>query len=314
MFDQRWVLCAAMSTSRLPVLVATCLLGALVAVPSAVAGAAPWSWRASGSLGKVISCSGTGARGAGNTCSFTLTDPPSGPGIVEELVSLRNTSTQRVCYGISLSTSHMAGLQSFCVKPRSTGQYRQHGAAGDYRGGRISIFVTSGSRAQPIGAVKSSSKSPFTVVFSEGLPVATLDFKVYAPTYFAGFHFTKFALTDGSACTDRSRSAFVLGGRGTFGNDYPGADIFEKAANTCGSGTGFNTKIAYVVVNGHDAEVWSNCAGVSSGACGAVQVRANGGLITWTVPAVDGYRPTTISVTTYNLAYSVLLAVARGIK
>jgi hypothetical protein len=174
--------------------------------------------------------------------------------------------------------------------------------------------VTSGSRKQPIGAVKSSSKSPFTVLFSESLSVANLDFTVYSPTYFAGFHFTKFALTDGSACADHSRSAFVLGGRGTFGNDYHGADIFEKAANTCRSGTGFNTKIANVVINGHGAEVWSNCVGVASGACGAVQVKANGGLITWTVRTVDGYRPTTISATTHNLACSVLLAVARGIK
>jgi hypothetical protein len=163
--------------------------------------------------------------------------------------------------------------------------------------------VTSGSRKQPIGAVKSSSKSPFTVLFSESLSVANLDFTVYSPTYFAGFHFTKFALTDGSACADHSRSAFVLGGRGTFGNDYHGADIFEKAA-----------KIANVVINGHGAEVWSNCVGVASGACGAVQVKANGGLITWTVRTVDGYRPTTISATTHNLACSVLLAVARGIK
>ena len=303
-----------MSTSRLQVLVVTCLLGAFVAVPSAVADAPPWSWRASGSLGKLISCSGTGARAAGNACSFTLTDPPSGPGKVEELVSLRNTSTQRVCYGISLSTSYVAGLQSFCVKPRSTGQYKQHGVAGDYRGGRISIFVTSGSRAQPIGAVKSSSKSPFRVLFSESLPVANLDFKVYSPTYFAGFHFTKFALTDTSACPDHSRSAFVLGGRGTLGNDYAGVDIFEKAAGTCGGGTGFNSKIGNVVINGHGAEVWSNCAGVPAGECGAVQVKANGGLISWTVPSVDGYGPTTISVTTFNLGYSVLLAVARGIK
>jgi hypothetical protein len=157
-----------------------------------------------------------------------LIDPLSGSGTVEQLVSVRNTSTQRVCYGISLSTSYRAGLQSFCVKPRSTGQYKQHGAAGDYRGGRISIFVTSSSRKQFIGAVKSSSKSPFTVLFCESLPVANLDFKVYSPTYFAGFHFTTFALTDGSACTDHSRSAFVLGGRGTFGNDYRGADIFER--------------------------------------------------------------------------------------
>ena len=303
-----------MSTSRLQVLVVTRLLGAFVAVPRAVADALPWSWRAFGSLGKPISCSGTGARAAGNTCSFTLIDPLSGSGTVEELVSVRNASAQRFCYGISLSTSYRAGLQSFCVKPRSTGQYKQHGAAGDYRGGRISIFVTSSSRKQFIGAVKSLSKSPFTVLFCESLPVANLDFKVYSPTYFAGFHFTTFALTDGSACTDHSRSAFVLGGRGTFGNDYRGADIFEKAANTCGSGTGFNTKIANVAINAHGAEVWSNCAGIASGACGAVQVKAYGGLITWTVPTVDGYRPTTISVTAHNLAYSVLLVVARGIK
>ena len=303
-----------MSTSRFQILIASCLLGVLAVVPSVLAAATPWSWRASGSLGKVISCSGSGARAEGNSCAFNLTDPPSGPGTVAEIVSVRNTSPKRVCYGISLSTLHMAGLQSFCVKADSTGRYRQHGATGNYRGGRVSIFVTSGSRTQPIGAIKGSSKSSFTIVFSESLPAVNLDFKVYAPTYFAGFPFTKFALTDASACPDHSRSAFVLGGRGTFGNDYAGVDIFEKEAGTCGSGTGFNSKIGSVVINGHGAEVWSNCAGVPAGECGAVQVKANGGLISWTVPSVDGYRPTTISVTTFNLGYSVLLAVARGIK
>jgi hypothetical protein len=69
-----------------------------------------------------------------------------------------------------------------------------------------------------------------------------------------------------------------------------------------------------VVINGHGAEVSSNCAGVPAGECGAVQVKANGGLISWTVPSVDGYRPTTVSVTTFYLGYWVLRAVARGIK
>jgi hypothetical protein len=140
-----------------------------------------------------------------------------------------------------------------------------------------------------------------------------VDFKIYSPTYFAGFSFKAFTLSDATTCADHSRPVFVLGGRGTFGNHYPGVDIFEKAAKTCGEGTGFNTKIATIDLEGHRAQVWSNCAGVSKGKCGAVQVRLNGGLITWTVPATSGYEPTTISVTTYNLAYSVLLKVAHGI-
>ncbi len=173
--------------------------------------------------------------------------------------------------------------------------------------------------------MRKTSKSLILAVFVLALSAASasastkslqarVDFKIYSPSYFAGFSFKTFTLSDGKSCADHSRPVFVLGGKGTFGNNYPGVDIFEKAAKTCGSGTGFNTRIANVLINGHSAQVWSNCAGVPAGKCGAVQVKANGGLITWTVSAVTGYKPTTVSVTTYNLAYSVLLAVARGIK
>ncbi len=143
---------------------------------------------------------------------------------------------------------------------------------------------------------------------------AQVKFKIYSPTTFAGFALKAFALSDGTTCSDHAQVAFVLGGKGTFGNSYPGVNIFEKAAHTCNSGTGFNKQIATVLIRGHRAQVWSNCAGVAAGQCGAAQVKRNGGLVTWTVPAVSGFRATTVSVTTYNLAYSVLLAVARGIK
>ena len=143
---------------------------------------------------------------------------------------------------------------------------------------------------------------------------ARVDFKIYSPKYFAGFSFKTFTLSDGKSCPDHSRPVFALGGKGTFAKNLPGVNVFEKAAKTCVSATGFNTRIANVLINGHRAQVWSNCAGVPSGKCGAVQVKANGGLITWTIPSVTHYKPTTVSVTTYNLAYSVLLAVARGIR
>ena len=143
---------------------------------------------------------------------------------------------------------------------------------------------------------------------------ASTTFKTYAPKYFAGFTFTHFALSDTSLCSDHAPRVFALGGSGTFGNNLPGISVFEKAQGTCNGPLEFNTKISTEVVNGHSAQVWSNCAGVAAGKCGATQVKANGGLVTWTIPGSKTMKGTAVSVTSYNLSLATLLAVARSIR
>jgi hypothetical protein len=61
----------------------------------------------------------------------------------------------------------MAGLQSFCVKAHSSGQFRTSGPARHYAGTQVTFFVTSGSKTTPIQPIDDRSPSPFTISFSE---------------------------------------------------------------------------------------------------------------------------------------------------
>ena len=118
-------------------------------------------------------------------------------------------------------------------------------------------------------------------------------------------------ITNGSECSDGAKQAFWLAGKGTFGNNYPGVNVFEKVAGTCASSIGFTTRISLVTINSFKAEIWSNCAGVSK--CTTSIIKKNGGLIRWVQVSKSG-RKTAIAVTTYNLPYGQLLAVAKGIS
>ena len=164
----------------------------------------------------------------------------------------------------------------------------------------LSLLLTSSAGATDVPIEKQSSVS--------------LTFKTYEPKYFAGFTFTHFTLSDKSLCSDGAARVFVIGGHGTFGNNLPGISVFEKAQGTCVSTPEFNTKISTQIVNGHSAQVWSNCAGVAAGKCGATQVKANGGLVTWTIPGPKTKKSTVVSVTSYNLSLATLLSVARSIR
>jgi len=167
------------------------------------------------------------------------------------------------------------------------------------------VFLASLSIASSAGAHVVSIEKQKSVV---------LTFNAYEPKYFAGFTFSHFKLSDKSLCSDGAARVFAIGGPGTFGNTLPGISVFEKALGTCASTPEFNTKISTQIVNGHTAQVWSNCAGVASGKCGATQVKANGGQVTWTIPGVKGKKATAVSVTSYNLSLATLLAVARSIR
>jgi len=157
------------------------------------------------------------------------------------------------------------------------------------------------------------------VVFLVGLSFASsasasTNFKTYAPKYFAGFTFTHFTPGDNSSCSDHAPRVSAFGGTGNLHNSSPGISIFEKAQGTCPSAPEFNTKISTQIVNGHTAQVWSNCAGVAAGKCGATQVKANGGLVTWIIPGSKSMKATVVNVASYNLSLDTLLLVARSIR
>ena len=289
------------------------LLLSLTFTSSAGASSITWSWNGSGQLGHVVSCIGQGSQKSATSCQFLVGSVP-GTDAVREVFTFTNQSSSQLCYGISTNTSYMSGLHSVCVKPHSSKQYETSGAVTNFQHVSFGVFITSGSPSKPIGAIASNTLSTFSIALNENQSSASMRFKTYEPTYFAGFTFSHFTLSDTSLCDDGALRVFALGGSGTFANSAPGINIFEKALGTCTGPLEFNTSIATQLVNGHRAQVWSNCAGVASGKCGATQVKANGGLVTWTIPGAKSKKATVVSVTTYNLSLATLLSVARSIR
>lgn len=146
------------------------VLSTVLATDATGAVSTAWSWRATGSLGRNEVCSKVGQRLVVDVCGFHVPNAPRMSGTVTGVVQVRNKSSHTECYGVSLSTSYIAGLQSFCAKPRSTGQFKTGGPARHYIDTQLSIFVTSGSKTKPIQPIRSLDTSPFTIVFSEPQP------------------------------------------------------------------------------------------------------------------------------------------------
>ncbi len=129
-----------------------------------------WSWSVNGVLGQHAQCSSKATSSAQHACAYSVSRPAKDVTRVKFTFSVSNLATRTVCYGVSLSTSYDAGLQSICVKPKSHGQYSQSGVASHFDQASVSVFVTSGSKNRPIAPEASASSSPFTISF---LQVAT---------------------------------------------------------------------------------------------------------------------------------------------
>jgi hypothetical protein len=136
-----------------------------------------------------------------------------------------------------------------------------------------------------------------------------LPFPLFFPTYTAGLNVHEMGLSNGSECPDKAKQYYYLAGRGSFANNLPGLNIFEKLKGTCTSASGFNKKISSVSIHGNSAEIWSNCAAVPH--CSTQTIIHNGGLIRW-VASKSG-KKIALSVTGYNLSYATLLKVANGL-
>jgi hypothetical protein len=114
-------------------------------------------------------CSKVGERLSSIVCGFHVPNAPRLKLRETGVVRFVNTSARTKCYGLSISTSYMAGLRSICVKARSTGRLTMSGPAFQFRSTQLSIFVTSGSTSTPIAPLRDRDSSRFTIIFSEPL-------------------------------------------------------------------------------------------------------------------------------------------------
>ncbi len=126
----------------------------------------PWSWKATGTLGVGQECGTRAVSTKDFACAYGVSNPPTSVKKVTLAVSAKNAASTTTCYGLSVSTSYSAGLESFCVKAKSTGTYRSSGPATHYRQLSVSVFVTSGSKNRPIAPEKSDKTSTFSITES----------------------------------------------------------------------------------------------------------------------------------------------------
>ncbi len=145
------------------VVLACAFMGATVASASSLV----WTWKVSGTLSKASTCSAKAQHAPRDECLYRLPDPSKASGTVTGVVAVTNNSAQRTCYGVSLSTSYLGGLQSFCVRAHTVAQYMTKGPAGHYLDTQLALFVTSGSKTKPIQPMGAASPSPFTITFTE---------------------------------------------------------------------------------------------------------------------------------------------------
>ncbi|HUX03764.1 MAG TPA: hypothetical protein VMV53_02500 [Acidimicrobiales bacterium] len=150
--------------SRLGVIALATLL---VAWSAGADAASAWRWTASGTLGRTVTCLHAGTRYLNKSCSYRIPDAPRAPVRETGVIKVSNPGSRDACYGVSISSTYMAGLRRLCVKATSTGRLRFVGPARHFRSTRLSIFVTVASNNRPIHPITSTSRSRFTITFSQ---------------------------------------------------------------------------------------------------------------------------------------------------
>ncbi|MHB1208192.1 MAG: hypothetical protein ACYC1I_00615 [Acidimicrobiales bacterium] len=126
-----------------------------------------WSWHASGTLGARQNCSKVGVRLSKLVCGFHVANAPRSS--VRETVRVRftNTTARTTCFGLSISTSYMGGLQSVCVKAKASGAIAMGGPGRHFRDTQLSVFVTSASTTRPIAPMRDRATYHFTVLLRQ---------------------------------------------------------------------------------------------------------------------------------------------------
>ena len=126
-----------------------------------------WRWRAAGVLEQRPRCSKEGRASTPSTCQFVVANPPLLSGEVTLDVRVHNTGTSALCYGLSIATSYLAGLQGFCAKPGGYGTCVVTSRAKYYVDFELDLFVSVNAKNQPLSPITSTWPSPFVISFSE---------------------------------------------------------------------------------------------------------------------------------------------------
>jgi len=126
-----------------------------------------WTWSAKGILRTHSKCSKQGRAQVPGTCQFQVANPPKTKGEVRLDVRVHNIGAVAACYGLSITTSYLAGLQSFCDKAGAYGSYVIKNRAEYYIDFTLDLFVSVDSKGQPLTPIAPNSPSPFRVTFSE---------------------------------------------------------------------------------------------------------------------------------------------------
>ena len=126
-----------------------------------------WRWMAEGVLDQRPRCSKLGRASVPSTCQFQVANPPVLAGTVRLDVRVHNTGASPLCYGLSIVTSYLAGIQRFCAKPGGYGTYVVTSPAKYYVDFELDVFVSVGTKDQPIAPINATWPSPFSISFSE---------------------------------------------------------------------------------------------------------------------------------------------------
>jgi hypothetical protein len=123
-----------------------------------------WNNDIVGTLDGNAACSNGSSIGHYETCESSIPNLPTK--FRTENLDLRvvTESSKQTCYGVSISSSYLAGINSFCVGGYAHHDYRLTGPAAHFRDLNVSLFVTSNSNSGPIGPIPDTSASPFQIV------------------------------------------------------------------------------------------------------------------------------------------------------
>lgn len=148
-------------------LVVAALVAALVIGFGFGRSTASFHWTATGTLTYHARCSKEGHAQVPDTCAFQVPNPPTLAKKITLDVRVHNTSAVRHCYGLSVTTSYLSGLQSFCVKPHASGGYETTNVAKYFIDVTLDLFVSTSSANEPLAPIKTTSRSAFRVTFSQ---------------------------------------------------------------------------------------------------------------------------------------------------
>jgi hypothetical protein len=123
-----------------------------------------WSWKATGTVGLKTVCLKSTVPVSDHVCSYAVPNAKQTKGTESLLVMFKNATDKSLCFGVSISSSYDAGLQSVCSKPHAIAKYKVTGSVQHFRQTNVSLFVTSGSKSKPIAPVKPTASTNFQIV------------------------------------------------------------------------------------------------------------------------------------------------------